>query len=182
MEAKQTKIVATVGPASLERDTLEQLSTAGVDVFRLNFSHGHSDQHVDAARRIRAIAESTGHNLALLQDLQGPKIRIGRFRDGSVDLEAGQRFSLSLEEVEGGSERVSLSYRDLPKDIDVGQELLLDDGNLRLRVTELSSSEIETEVEIGGRLTDLKGVNVPGAHLVAALSDRQGRSRSRARP
>jgi pyruvate kinase len=173
MEAKQTKIVATVGPASLEQDTLEQLSAAGVDVFRLNFSHGHADQHVDAASRIRAVAEATGRNLALLQDLQGPKIRIGRFRDGAIVLEPGQRFTLSLEEVEGDSERVSLSYRDLPKDIEVGQELLLDDGNLRLRVTELSSSAIATEVEIGGRLTDLKGVNVPRAHLsLPSLTDK----------
>jgi len=176
MPIKRTKIVATIGPASRSRDLLSSLAKAGVDVFRLNFSHGHPEDHIETARLVREIADETGANLALLQDLPGPKIRVGRFHGGGVHLEAGQSFTLVLgspdEAPRGTVREVSLSYAGLGNDIEVGQVLLLDDGNLHLRVTALSASAIETEVEVGGPLTDLKGMNVPGAELsIAALTD-----------
>ena len=173
MPAEHTKIVVTLGPASLDRETLRAMALAGADVFRLNFSHGSAEDHVRATRHVRSIAEETGRNLALLQDLQGPKIRIGRFADGEVELSRGQSFSLVLEDVAGNSDRVSVSYKDLPGDIDNDQILLLDDGNVRLRVTRIDQAVITTEVEVGGRLTDLKGVNVPGVEIgLAAITDK----------
>jgi pyruvate kinase len=176
MPEKRTKIVATVGPASSDRETLAAMAEAGVDVFRLNFSHGDRDDHVAAARHVRAIAEASGRNLALLQDLQGPKIRIGRFRDGAVELERGRSFRLRLDDAVGDAEGVGLSYRELADEIAVGQVLLLDDGNIRLRVTGLSPAAIDTEVEVGGELSDSKGVNVPGVDTrLSSLTDKDVR-------
>ena len=173
MPDKRTKIVATLGPASTTRDTLAAMAAAGTDVFRLNFSHGSADDHIVAARHVRAIAAETGRNLALLQDLQGPKIRIGTFHDGAVELEAGQRFDLVLSDIAGDAAGVGISYAQLANDLDTGQIVLLDDGNVRLRVTEVAADRVVTEVEVGGRLSDHKGVNVPGVDpALSPLTDK----------
>jgi pyruvate kinase len=177
MSTKRTKIVATAGPATREPEVLEAMAAEGADVFRLNFSHGTATEHRETVTHVRRIATGTGRNLALLQDLQGPKLRVGRFPDGGVDLEAGQRFVFSLggeeADLEGTPERTSLSHPGLGDDIEVGQVLLLDDGHLRMRATRISPGEIETEVEVGGTLESRKGVNVPGAHLsVEALTEK----------
>ncbi|MER3537065.1 MAG: pyruvate kinase [Thermus sp.] len=170
---KRTKIVATLGPKSSTKETLLALVEAGANVFRLNFSHGTPEDHRTRVRLVREVAEETGKTLAILQDLQGPKIRIGRFRSGKVVLEPGQPFVLTRERVEGDETRVSVSYEGLPEDVGPGQVLLLDDGKIRLRVEKVEGDEIHTRVEVGGVLSDQKGINIPGADLsIPALSDK----------
>jgi pyruvate kinase len=167
MPDKQTKIVATVGPASADREVLARMAAAGVDVFRINFSHGRPEDHFEAARLVREIAAETGLNLALLQDLQGPKIRVGLIEGGAVELVPGEGLTLTVadEDLLGTTERIAISYRALVEDVEPGQAILLDDGNLRLRVVEAHGDDIRTEIEIGGVLSDHKGLNVPGVEL-----------------
>ena len=146
---KRTKIVATLGPATDDKEVIRALAEAGADVFRLNFSHGAPEDHRRRVGWVREVAEELGRTLAVLQDLQGPKIRVGRFREGQVLLRPGQRFVLTAEPVEGDEHRVSVSYKGLPEDVSPGQILLLDDGRIRLKVLEVRSPEILTEVEVG---------------------------------
>ncbi|WP_337845865.1 pyruvate kinase [Thermus sp.] len=170
---KRTKIVATLGPATSTGEAIRALAEAGADVFRLNFSHGTPEDHRARAALVRAVAQALGRPLALLQDLQGPKIRVGRFRGGRVELRPGQRFLLTAEPREGDEEGVSVSYRGLPEDVRPGQVLLLDDGRLRLVVEAVQGPEIHTRVEVGGVLSDHKGINIPGADLsIPALSEK----------
>ncbi len=150
---------------------LERVLRAGVDVVRLNFSHGTPDDHRSRVDRVREISRQLGRTIAILQDLQGPKIRVGRFREGVVKLQPGQFFTLSTDPVTGDDKQVGISYRGLPGDVAEKQVLLLDDGKLRLRVLEKTETEIRTVVEVGGALSDHKGINVPGADLtVPALT------------
>lgn len=170
---KRTKIVATLGPATDDKEVIRALAEAGADVFRLNFSHGAPEDHRRRVGWVREVAEELGRTLAVLQDLQGPKIRVGRFREGQVLLRPGQRFVLTAEPVEGDEHRVSVSYKGLPEDVSPGQILLLDDGRIRLKVLEVRSPEILTEVEVGGVLSNNKGINIPGADLsIPALSEK----------
>lgn len=170
---KRTKIVATLGPASSSPEVIRALIEAGVDVFRLNFSHGLPADHRESARMIREASSALGRTIAILQDLQGPKIRCGRFREGAVELQPGQKFIVTSEPVEGDETRVSATYLGLPNDVTPGQILLLDDGKIRLRVDEVRSSDIHTTVMVGGRLSNNKGINVPGADLsIPALTDK----------
>ncbi len=170
---KRTKIVATLGPASRSPEMIQALIEAGVDVFRLNFSHGMPDDHLQSVQMIREASSALGRTVAILQDLQGPKIRCGRFREGAVELQAGQKFIITAEPVEGDETRVSTTYRGLPNDVEPGQVLLLDDGNIRLRVDEVRLNDIHTTVLIGGRLSNNKGINIPGADLsIPALTDK----------
>ncbi|KHG64594.1 pyruvate kinase [Thermus sp. 2.9] len=170
---KRTKIVATLGPASSTKEVIRALAEAGVDVFRLNFSHGTPEDHKERVALVREVEEELGKTLAILQDLQGPKIRVGRFREGRVELKAGQTFILTRKPVEGDETQVSLTYRGLPEDVVPGQVLLLDDGRIRLRVEKVVGDEIHTRVEVGGVLSDHKGINVPGADLsIPALSEK----------
>ena len=170
---KRTKIVATLGPATDSKEAIRALAEAGADVFRLNFSHGTLEDHKRRAEWVRQVSEELGKTLALLQDLQGPKIRVGRFREGRVTLGVGQPFVLTRAPVEGDEGRVSLTYRGLPEDVAPGQALLLDDGRIRLRVEKVAGDEIHTVVEVGGVLSDQKGINVPGADLsIPALSEK----------
>jgi len=170
---KRTKIVATLGPATDDKEVIRALAEAGADVFRLNFSHGAPEDHRRRVGWVREVAEELGRTLAVLQDLQGPKIRVGRFREGQVLLRPGQRFVLTAEPVEGDEHRVSVSYKGLPKDVSPGQILLLDDGRIRLKVLEVRGPEIHTEVEVGGVLSNNKGINIPGADLsIPALSEK----------
>lgn len=159
---RRAKIVCTLGPASSDPITIEKLIAAGMNVARLNFSHGTQEQHRALCERVRSAAAKLGANIAVLQDLQGPRIRIGAFAEGTVTLAAGQRFVVTVNEVPGDSTRVSTTYADLSKDVSPGDTLLLDDGMIRLRVLETTGSDVVCEVVEGGPLTSHKGINLPG--------------------
>ncbi len=171
---RATKIVATLGPASSSPEMLERLIAAGVDVVRLNFSHGSARDHVARAALVRELARAAGREVAVMADLQGPKIRVGRFEGGRTVLQAGQRFVLDAASDEPGSHRrVGLDYKALPRDVQPGDTLLLDDGLLRLVVDEVRGDEVHTTVAVGGELSDSKGINRAGGGLSApALTDK----------
>jgi len=162
---RNTKIVATVGPASESEEILSRLIDAGVDVFRLNFSHGSYDKHEAVFRRIRELAARAGRPIAILQDLQGPKIRLGRFAEGSVEVKTGQRFTITARTVLGGPGIVSTDFKRLPAEVKVGERILIDDGLVVLRVREVKGKDVHCEVIAGGVLSDRKGLNLPGALL-----------------
>jgi pyruvate kinase len=164
---RNTKIVATLGPATSDAAVLARALAAGVDVVRLNFSHGTRDDHVRRASDVRAAAQSLGREVAIMADLQGPKIRIGKFAEGRVKLEAGQAFVLDAECALGDATRVGLDYADLPRDVARGAVLLLDDGLIRLVVERVDGPRIATRVEIGGVLSNNKGINRQGGGLSA---------------
>ena len=175
MLSKRTKIVATLGPASRAPEVLARMIAAGLDVVRLNFSHGRPDDHRSTVQAVRDAAERAERPVAILQDLQGPKIRVGRFAEGQVVLEPGQPFVLTTADVSGDAHKVSVSYKGLVGDVEPGQQLLLDDGRLRLRVERVdhAAGEIHTVVELGGALSDHKGINIPGADLsIPAVTDK----------
>ena len=166
---RQTKIVATIGPASNGADIIQQMVAAGVDVFRLNFSHGTHQTHAQSINRIRAAAAAAGRAVAILQDLSGPKIRTGRLRGGRpVELKSGDELTISVGDFEGGAGRVSTTYSDLPHAVHPGDALLLDDGRIQLRVQDRSDEEVHTVVVDGGTLGEHKGINAPGVELPAA--------------
>ena len=172
---RRTKIVATLGPASDRPGVLKRLLEAGVDVCRLNFSHGSADDHRRRAKDVRAIATEIGRTVAILADLQGPKIRIARFKDHSVVLTAGASFILDAElgPTDGDETQVGLDYRELPKDCRPGDMLLLDDGRVVLKVVDVKDSQVITEVITGGKLSNNKGINKQGGGLSAsALTDK----------
>jgi pyruvate kinase len=164
---RATKIVATLGPACSAPDMLVRLVAVGVDVVRLNFSHGKAADHVERARLVREAARKVGREVGIMADLQGPKIRIGKFAAGSVVLEKGQRFVLDAECRAGTQERVGLDYKKLVRDVAPGAVLLLDDGLIRLSVEAVDGPRIVTRVESGGRLSDNKGINRLGGGLSA---------------
>jgi pyruvate kinase len=175
---RHTKIVATIGPASRRKDVLEELVRAGVDVVRLNFSHGEPHEHLEVLRAVRQIAAALGRPIAVLQDLSGPKIRTGRLRGGEpVLLRDGARVAITTDEsVEGTAERISTTYDPLPGDVQPGDRILLDDGNLELRVLASSGSEVVAEVVHGGLLRQNKGMNLPGVRLsTPALTEKDRR-------
>src|SRR5215208_2986279 len=162
---RSAKIVATLGPASASRDRLRALFEAGVDVFRLNFSHGTHDQHRALFDEIRRIEVDTGRPIGILADLQGPKLRLGDFAEGRAELTPGARFRLDLDPQPGDRARAPLPHPEIFAAIEPGTELLLDDGKVRLRVVECSADFADTEVVVGGTLSNHKGVNIPGAVL-----------------
>src|ERR671922_497339 len=164
---RSTKIVATLGPSSSEPVVLERMVRAGVDVVRLNFSHGVAADHERRAALVKEIATKTGRTVAILCDLQGPKIRVGKFKEGRVTLEKGQQFVLDAAAEIGNSERVGLDYKELPQDVDAGSLLLLDDGKIVLEVTDVRGSEVHTTVRHGGVLSNNKGINRQGGGLTA---------------
>jgi pyruvate kinase len=166
---RRTKIVATLGPATDSEKALEKLIRAGVDVVRVNFSHGDHDGHRQRVRRVREIADRVGRCVGVLGDLQGPKIRTARFRDGQVDLSEGDAFALDagLAADAGDQTQVGLTYTDLPKDVQAGDVLLLDDGRLVLKVDAVQGLRIETTVVVGGTLSNNKGINRQGGGLSA---------------
>ena len=165
--SRHTKIVATLGPASSAPEVLERLVEAGIDVVRMNFSHGSPEDHKARADGIRAAAAKLGRTVGILGDLQGPKIRVGKFADGKITLEAGARFILDAACTLGNEERVGLDYKELPKDVKNSDILLLDDGRLKLRVDSVRGSEIHTTVLVGGILSNNKGINRQGGGLTA---------------
>ncbi|TVS00152.1 MAG: pyruvate kinase [Rhodospirillales bacterium] len=168
---RQTKIVATLGPATSDAATIGRLVEAGADVFRLNYSHGSHDDHAARFNLIRDLERRIGRPIGIIADLQGPKLRLGRFADGSVTLHPGQRFRLDRDPLPGTADRAPLPHPELFAAVRAGQRLLLDDGRIRLRVTATEPDCIETRVEQGGGISDHKGVNVPDAVLdLAALT------------
>ena len=164
---RRTKIVATLGPASGSEATLEKMIDAGLDVVRLNFSHGQAEEHAERAELVRSLARAAGRPVGVLADLQGPKIRVGTFEHGKVLLKPGSPFVLDAECTVGDSFRVGLDYRELPSDVAVGDVLLLDDGRIVLSVEKVKDSQIFTKVEQGGVLSNNKGINRRGGGLTA---------------
>jgi pyruvate kinase len=170
---RRTKIVATVGPASSSPEVLGRLIEAGVDTFRQNFSHGTHEEHAALYATIRAAAETAGKHVAILADLCGPKIRCGRFRDGGIDLVAGESVVVTVRKVEGEPGLIPSEYEALASDVEPGDPILMDDGQRELKVTSVTGSEIACEVIRGGRLTDRKGINLPGVKISApSLTDK----------
>lgn len=165
---RATKIVATLGPASSDPEILEKLLRAGVDVVRLNFSHGTAQDHIDRATLVRQCADRVGKPVALMADLQGPKIRVGKFEDGKVTLARGQRFVLDAARTAPGNlDAVGLDYKELPRDVRAGDTLLLNDGLIVLGVEAVRGDQVETVVRVGGELSDHKGINRQGGGLTA---------------
>ena len=170
-QQRATKIVATIGPASNDIDTLVRMFKAGVDVVRLNFSHGKAQDHIDRARMVREAAALCGREVAIMADLQGPKIRVGKFEEGKIFLENGAKFVLDSKWGENGElgnqGRCGLDYKELPRDLRAADVLLLNDGLIVLTVDKVIGSEIHTTVKIGGELSNNKGINRQGGGLSA---------------
>ncbi|KPJ94741.1 MAG: pyruvate kinase [Gammaproteobacteria bacterium SG8_11] len=172
---RRTKIVATLGPATDDPKVLDKIIEAGVDVVRLNFSHGNADQHRERAEKVRNRARAHGRQVGVLVDLQGPKIRIGEFVDGEIELNEGDTFTLdaALDESKGTKERVGIAYKELVNDVSRGDTLLLDDGRIELWVEEVTDTEVRCQVKAGGTLSNRKGINRQGGGLSApALTDK----------
>jgi len=165
---RATKIVATLGPATSDPAVLERLLRAGVDVVRLNFSHGQAADHAALAQLVRDVAQKVGKPVALMADLQGPKIRVGKFVEGKVLLEAGAAFVLDAQRTEPGDvNAVGLDYKELPRDVRPGDTLLLNDGLIKLTVEAVRGEEVHTRVVLGGVLSNNKGINKAGGGLTA---------------
>jgi pyruvate kinase len=165
---RNTKIVATLGPASSDPAVLERMVRAGVDVVRLNFSHGAAEDHLKRADLVKQIATKVGRTVAIMCDLQGPKIRVGKFKEGKVTLEKGAAFVLDATCELGDHARAGLDYKELPRDVEPGAVLLLDDGKIVLDVTAVRGEEVHTKVRHGGVLSNNKGINRQGGGLTAA--------------
>ena len=163
----KTKIVCTLGPASCSAAVLEKMIHAGMDVARLNFSHGTREDHLTALRTVREVADRAGEPITILQDLQGPKIRTGKLSTPSVRLVDGARFTITIEDTPGTADRVSTTYHNLPKDVKPGDTILMDDGLLQLKVLKSTATDVVTEVIHGGMLKEHKGINLPGVAVSA---------------
>ena len=167
MSQRSTKIVATLGPSSSTAEVLEKMFTAGVDVVRLNFSHGTAQDHMKRAELVRDTCRKVGRTVGIMADLQGPKIRVGKFREGKVSLNAGDPFVLDAQMELGDASGVGLDYKELPRDVRAGDVLLLDDGKIVLDVTGVEGSRIHTVTRHGGTLSNNKGINRQGGGLTA---------------
>ena len=165
--SRATKIVATIGPASNDLETLKRMIHAGVNVVRLNFSHGKAQDHIDRAAMVRQAAAECGREIAIMADLQGPKIRIGKFENSKIQIETGDKFILDADCTLGNQERVGLDYKALVRDVKVEDVLLLNDGLIVLVVERIIGNEIHTVVKIGGELSNNKGINRQGGGLTA---------------
>ena len=168
MARRATKIVATLGPASSDPALLEEMIRAGVNVVRLNFSHGKAQDHIDRANLVRAAAQRAGREVAIMADLQGPKIRVGKFADGKVMLQPGQKFVLDAARAElGDIDAVGLDYKSLPREVKAGDVLLLNDGLIVITVDAVKGEQVHTTVKLGGELSNNKGINKLGGGLTA---------------
>jgi pyruvate kinase len=173
LSLRKTKIVATLGPSSSSREVIERMVDAGVDVVRLNFSHGTAQDHIDRAELVRTIARERRRPVGVLCDLQGPKIRIGKFENSKIQLNAGDKFVLDAECKLGDQDSVGLDYETLPSEVDPGTILLLDDGRIVMTVDTIENSKIYCTVKVGGTLSNNKGINRQGGGLSAeALTDK----------
>ncbi|MGB3097461.1 MAG: pyruvate kinase [Candidatus Deferrimicrobiaceae bacterium] len=172
LPGSKTKIVATIGPASDSPEMLARLIRAGMTVARLNFSHGEFRDHAERIRRIRAAEQATGRRVAILADLPGPKMRIGKIEPEPVELRAGDRFTLTTEEIAGDRDRVSVSFERLPQVVSPGDRLFLNDGLVLLAVEGVSGTDVLCTVVVGGELRSRKGLNLPGVDLgISAFTD-----------
>ncbi|MGF1683769.1 pyruvate kinase [Photobacterium minamisatsumaniensis] len=172
---RRTKIVTTLGPATDRDNNLEKVIAAGANVVRMNFSHGSPEDHIQRTQTVREIAAKLGKHVAILGDLQGPKIRVSTFKDNKIQLAIGDKFTLDsdLPKGEGNQQAVGLDYKELPNDVETGDVLLLDDGRVQLRVTAVEGNKVHTEVTVGGPLSNNKGINKKGGGLSAeALTDK----------
>lgn len=173
MQYRFTKIVATLGPATSNKEMIELLTRAGVNVFRLNFSHGDYATHEKNFKAIRALSKRTKTSYGILCDLQGPKLRVGQFIGGKVVLQPGQNFKLDMDPTLGDANRVSLMHPEIFKVLKKDMMLLLNDGNIQLRVANFTKNSAETVVVVGGELSDHKGVNLPDVELpISSLTDK----------
>ena len=174
--SRRAKIVCTLGPASSSPEQVTRLVVAGMDVARLNMSHGTHDEHYAAYQAVRAACDETGRSVGVLVDLQGPKIRLGTFPGGPVTLAAGAEFTITGEDVPGSAAVASTTYPQLAQDVKAGDQILVDDGRIVLEVKGVRGPRIRTQVLVGGPVSDHKGLNIPGAKLsMPALSDKDER-------
>ena len=173
---RRAKIVCTLGPASASKEMIGRLVGAGMDVARLNFSHGTHEDHRRTFGLVREVARERAQSIAILQDLQGPKIRVGHMQCGAVELVAGRELELTIEKVEGTAELLPHTYEPLAQDVDPGDRILLDDGRLELEVLGAKAGRVSCRVVAGGTLTDRKGMNLPGVKLsTPALTEKDRR-------
>ena len=176
IRTRRTRMVCTLGPSSRSLETVEALARAGADVFRLNFSHGSPDDHTHTYEAVRAAELAIGRPIGILADLQGPKFRLGEFRDHSVRIEQGQHFHLDLDKTPGDSTRVGVPHPEILQALKPGALVLVDDGKVRLRVQSVAAGSAETIVEAGDELSDHKGLGVPGLRIpLPALTDKDRR-------
>ena len=170
---RRAKIVATLGPATSSLEILRELVAAGLDVARLNLSHGTHDDHSASLANLRAAAEAENRRIGVLADLQGPKIRLGTFADGPVELHEGDEFVITVEDISGDATRVSTTYKGLPGDVRPGDRVLIDDGRIVLECTKITSTDVHTRVIFGGPVSNHKGLNLPGVAVsVPALTEK----------
>lgn len=170
---RRAKIVATLGPAQKTYEDVRALIDVGVNVARFNLSHGSHEQHEITYRWVRQAAQDSGRAVGILLDLQGPKIRLETFVSGPVNVAVGDTFTITTRDVPGDQKAVGTTHKSLPSDVNVGDPLLIDDGRVRLRATEVTASDVVTTVEVGGRLSDHKGLNLPGVAVsVPAMSEK----------
>ena len=159
---KKTKIVCTLGPASRDEKVMEGMLRAGMNVARLNFSHGTHEEHRKTIETFRKVRDRLDIPAAVLLDTKGPEIRLGDFENGSETIEEGQIFTLTSEECRGSKSRVCTTYKALPSQVEPGTRILIDDGRIRLEVTETTETEVVCRVLAGGKVSNRKGVNIPG--------------------
>ncbi len=170
---KKTKIVATIGPKTVSAEMLEKLVYAGMNVIRMNFSHGDFAEHQEKVDNLKKVIKKTGIPVAVLQDLGGPKIRIGNFNTDSVMLVAGKTFTLTTNDIVGDETRVSVNYKPLPKEVKKGSVIMLHDGKKKLEVIEVKGADVVCKIIVGGEIKGRRGVNLPGAHLsISSLTDK----------
>ena len=172
---RKAKIVATLGPASASYEVIKALHLAGVDVFRLNFSHGSHDYHRERVEIIRSIEKEVGHPIGILMDIQGPKLRLGKFATPSVDLQKGETYRLDMDDAPGDEHRASLPHPEIFEALVEGSELMVDDGRVRLKVSEKGEGYVSVEVLVGGAISSHKGVNVPGVVLPISVITQKDR-------
>ncbi|SDE52179.1 pyruvate kinase [Auraticoccus monumenti] len=170
---RRAKIVCTLGPATSSPERLKELVEAGMDVARMNMSHGDHPDHEERLTNVRAAAAAAGRPVGVLADLQGPKIRLGRFAEGKADLAYGARFVITTDDVAGTAERCSTTYKGLPGDLTPGDRILIDDGRLTLQAEEVTATDVITRVVVGGPVSNNKGINLPGVAVsVPAMSEK----------
>ncbi|GAB6984674.1 pyruvate kinase [Nocardioides pyridinolyticus] len=170
---RRAKIVCTLGPATSSPRRIRELVYAGMDVARLNMSHGSQEDHAEAYRLVREASDASGHGVGIFADLQGPKIRLETFADGPVVLHRGQEWTITTRDVPGDDKICGTTYKGLPGDVKPGDPLLIDDGKVRLRVISVDETDVVTEVLVGGKVSNHKGINLPGVAVsVPALSDK----------
>jgi pyruvate kinase len=171
---RRAKIVCTLGPATASPRRIRELVYAGMDVARLNMSHGSHEDHAEAYRLVREASDASGHGVGIFADLQGPKIRLETFADGPVVLHRGQEWTITTRDVPGDITEAGTTYKGLPGDVNVGDPILIDDGKIRLRVTAVENgTDVRTEVLVGGKVSNNKGINLPGVAVsVPALSEK----------